>query len=113
MHWFLLVVDLDKHQLILLDSKPCSAKKESRKRSIKILVQFTSYLLKTCIHSLQLNYVNLKPTTLYFVFFVQALYLEVMLLDVSFYEFESTTRPKISDFALVEPDDIRVQKEDS
>ena len=44
---------------------------------------------------------------------IQALYLEQVLLDKSFYDFEHTMKPKISEFAIIEPDEIGVQKDDS
>ncbi|KAJ1405118.1 Ulp1 protease family, C-terminal catalytic domain [Sesbania bispinosa] len=75
LHWYLLVVDMKLHQLILLDSCPCPTRDEWRKMSARVV----------------------------------ALYLEQMFLDDRFYDNPATPKPKITNFSIVQPSDLRAQ----
>lgn len=46
-------------------------------------------------------------------FNLQALYMEIMFRDLSFYDFELTERPRVSQFRVVVPQDLPTQRADS
>ncbi|XLS82860.1 hypothetical protein HN51_048691, partial [Arachis hypogaea] len=45
MHWYLLVIDIEKRHLILLDSKPCVSSRTRRRRCAKLMVLFIEEML--------------------------------------------------------------------
>ncbi|XLS45580.1 hypothetical protein HN51_002445, partial [Arachis hypogaea] len=45
MHWYLLVIDIEKRHLILLDSKPCVSSRTRRRRCAKLMALFIEEML--------------------------------------------------------------------
>ena len=45
-HWYLLVVDMVRHELVYLDSKPCKVQKRFRERQIHRVAVFVEEMLE-------------------------------------------------------------------
>lgn len=103
-HWFLVVIDLVKNEIVYLDSLPGSKSTlEGRKRSIKKLVKFIlNYLFFSILHT------NCISGNLHTHCWFYALYMEDLLTDNSFYACEAKT-PLISEFRIVTPNGLGYQ----
>jgi hypothetical protein len=93
-HWYLMVVDVIRQHIHVLDSLPCEDRKPSRRRDVLKVV----FIIHTIFLLSLLTDTKVNNT-------IQAIFLEEMLLDNSFYthviELDSV-KPIIHNYPIVE-----------
>ncbi|KAJ1412292.1 Ulp1 protease family, C-terminal catalytic domain [Sesbania bispinosa] len=99
-HWFLLVIDMDKNNLILLDSNQSDLRRERRRFQVRKVVNWSFSLsifksFSMVIKNRSNEYMN-----------PQALFLQEMMMEPSFYNFSHTVKPDVAGFTLIEPNGI-------
>lgn len=111
-HWYLIVFDFENQEVVLLDSFPQSDRLQYRITDAKLVVSLHIYFFFVLSAVVQLHVFIIKATLIHSAF-IQALYMEVMLRDSTFYQLETTPRPRCSQFRVVIPQGLPAQRANS